>query len=117
MYKEISFADFCAGFEQSSRTDQFSYGGLRGLFNYLEELESDTGERIEFDPIALCCEFTEYTSAQEAAQDYGWTPSKYEDDEEGDDEEEDFERQALEWLEDRTLVITLSNGGVLIQDF
>lgn len=42
------------------RPENFSYDGLEALFNYLEELEDDYGEEIEFDPIALCCEFTEH---------------------------------------------------------
>ena len=42
------------------RPDNFSYNGLMALFEYLVEFEEDTVSEIDFDPIALCCEFSEY---------------------------------------------------------
>jgi len=41
------------------RPDNFSYEGQGVLFDYLEQLEDDLGEQIEFDPIAFCCDYTE----------------------------------------------------------
>ena len=41
------------------RPDNFSYEGLGVLFDYFEQYEDDTGEQIEFDPIAICCEYSE----------------------------------------------------------
>ena len=38
---------------------------------YFEELEDSTGETIDFDMIAICCEFTEYDSLKEYNDDYG----------------------------------------------
>jgi hypothetical protein len=43
------------------RPDNFSYEGQGVLFDYFEQLEFDLGERIEFDPIAFCCEYAEMT--------------------------------------------------------
>ena len=43
------------------RPDNFSYEGQGELFDYLEMLEESTGTEIEFDPIALCCEYCEMT--------------------------------------------------------
>jgi hypothetical protein len=40
------------------RYDQFGYDGLRVLFDFLEQFEQDTGEEIELDVIALCCEYS-----------------------------------------------------------
>jgi len=40
--------------------DNFSYDGLVALFDYLEEIEDNCGEEMEFNPIALCRDFTEY---------------------------------------------------------
>jgi len=45
---------------QKIRKENFSIFGLRALFQYLDGLSDDTGENIEFDPIAFCCEFSEY---------------------------------------------------------
>ena len=87
----------------------WSYAGARALVEYLENLEEDTGEAIEFDRVALRCEFAEYESAREAAEDCGWEPDE-------DADSEDAEEAALEWLNNRTTVITF-NGGVIIQQF
>ena len=59
MYSTVGFSDFYDGF--SSRRENFSYDGLQLLFDYFEEIEESTGEKIEFDPIAICCEYNEYT--------------------------------------------------------
>ena len=50
--------------------NNFSYDGLGALFDYIEELEDDIGEEIEFDPIGLCCEYSEYGSFEELKDDY-----------------------------------------------
>ena len=69
MKQSINFYDFQKAF-QDLRPNSFSYQGLRALFEYLEDLEDSTGEEIEFDIIALCCDFTEYESAEEYERDY-----------------------------------------------
>ena len=86
----------------------WSYAGARALVEYLENLEDDTGEEIEFDRVALRCDFSEYPNAREAAEEYGWEPE--------DADSEDAEEAALEWLNDRTTVISF-NGGVIVQQF
>ena len=44
---------------RSLRPDNFSYDGLSILFDYFEQYEEDTGEEIELDVIAICCEWAE----------------------------------------------------------
>lgn len=46
-----------------NRNDNFSYTAKRELFDYLENQSEETGENIELDVIALCCEYQESTSA------------------------------------------------------
>ena len=70
MKQSINFYAFRDAF-QAMRPDTFSYEGLRALFEYLEALEDDTGEEIELDVIAICCDFTEYGSLQEFQECYG----------------------------------------------
>jgi hypothetical protein len=41
------------------RPNNFSYEGLGILFEYLEQYEEDTGEELELDVIAICCDFSE----------------------------------------------------------
>ena len=52
------------------RPDNFSYEGLSVLYNHIIQFEEDTGEELEFDPIAYCCEFSEYENFKEVQQDY-----------------------------------------------
>ena len=62
--------DFEMAFKRYER-ENFSYDGLKALFEYLEEYEEGTGEEIELDVIALCCEYAEYDSLKEYNDDYG----------------------------------------------
>ena len=55
---------------QEHRPNNFSRTGQVALFDYLEEYEDSTGEQIEFDPIALCCKYTEYDDLGEFHQNY-----------------------------------------------
>ena len=84
------------------RPDNFSREGLRALFESLEDAERDTGEETEFDPIAICCDWTEYDSATEACSDFRHA-------------EEDPEK-ALEWLRDQTHVVE-AGESVLVLSF
>ena len=59
MYTTLTFSDFANSFERKGRADQFSIAGLSALFDYLEQMEEETGEQIELDVIALCCEYAE----------------------------------------------------------
>ena len=52
------------------RPDNFSYEGTKALFDYLEELEQDCGEQIEFDPISICCEYEEYENLEKCLKEY-----------------------------------------------
>lgn len=112
MKQTVSQSTFINAF-QSVRPENFSYDGLCALFDYLEELEADTGEEMELDVIAICCDYSEYESAREAAAQYGWEPDE-------DDNEEDQAADALQWLQDRTTVILVDGdeaGRVITQDF
>jgi hypothetical protein len=80
MKSTVSSYDFHRAFERA-RPDNFSYEGLNVLFDYLESLEDDTGEEIELDVIALCCDYSE-DSAESIASSCGIDLSDCEDDEE-----------------------------------
>ena len=64
MKTNIDFYEFRNWFEKN-RPNNFSKAGIVALWEYLEGYEEDTGEEIEFDPIALCCEYTEYENIEE----------------------------------------------------
>jgi NADH:ubiquinone oxidoreductase subunit E len=88
----------------------FSYEGAKALMEYLEELSEDTGDNIEYDPIAFCCDYAEYSESEyeslaaEYSQDFK--------DGDGDFDVDDFK----DWLFDNTTVIQF-NGGIIIQAF
>lgn len=94
------------------RPDNFSHEGLRVLFDYLGELEREAEDETEFDPIGICCEWTEYGSAVEAAEAYG-----FEDDaEEGEERDSKAEEKALAFLLENAVAVEFSNG-VLVANF
>ena len=101
---------FRNAFERCGRQNQFSHCGKLALFEHLESIEQDTGSDIELDVVGLCCDFTEFDTALEAAKEH----SDFTIDEDLNEEEQ--ERQALQFLSDRTTIIPF-DGGVIIQNF
>jgi len=61
MKQTINLNDFRQAFHNAGRGEQFSYEGLTTLYEYLTQYEDDTGEELELDVIALCCEYAEMT--------------------------------------------------------
>tara|TARA_R100000664_G_C2699318_1_gene100275 strand:+ start:127 stop:426 length:300 start_codon:yes stop_codon:yes gene_type:complete len=99
MKTTIHFYEFRNWFEQN-RPDNFSRVGLRALFDYFEEYEDSTGESIEFDPIALCIEYTEYDDIAEFHESYD--KEKY---------------PTIDEIKDYTKVISVGTEGFIIRDF
>ena len=111
MKQSINFSQFCDSFSDTYK-DNFSHEGKRALFDYLEDYEQGSEEEMELDPVALCCEYAEYGSVIEAAEEY----FTYESAPEGTLEEN--EKLALKFLEDNTTVIEVGNTGrVIIEQF
>ena len=116
MIKHINFSDFCDGFPETYKNN-FTYQGKRALFDYLEENE-DESNPIEFDPIALCCEYSEYESADECASNYfDYEGMTYDEDGAEELTVDEVEAKALKYLEDRTQVIPVEGGRIIIADF
>ena len=70
MYQTIGKCQFHDAFKSMGRDNQFSYEGLDALYDYLEQYEEDTGEKIDLDVIALCCEYSEYDNLEQFRNDY-----------------------------------------------
>ena len=73
----------------------FSYEGTKALFEYFEQYEQDTGEQMEFDPVAIRCDFDEYENLKAIQENY-----------------QDIE--TLEDLQNHTTVIEIPNSDRLI---
>lgn len=104
MYQTISQWDFVRAFTEMNRETNFSEEGRIALFDFLEEVNPDS----ELDVIAICCDFTEYSNLNELKQEYSHL---LEDEDFSDDDE------VLEFFRDETVVLELSNGGIIIQQF
>lgn len=105
MKQTLDFNSFRDAFTAHNRADHFPGQSLEALFDYLEEYESSTGEELELDVVALCCDYTHYDTALEAATDYGYLPFGT--------APADLEENALEWLQNGTHVI-LNDNGIIV---
>ena len=76
MITTINFYNFQNAFD-SIRPDNFSYHGLRALFDYMEELEDDIQEQLELDVIAICCDWTEWKSLEDYQEQYSADTMEY----------------------------------------
>ena len=107
-----------------SRKDQFTYDALKAIFEYFDNLDEDMRgyqshgyDETEYDPIAICCEWSEYPSAWDAMLEYQPDDMPVEG-EDGDDLVEIAEKneaEARRWLEDNTTVLDAGKGIVIIQ--
>ena len=93
------------------RPDQFSLVALDVLFEYLEDYENQTGQEMELDVIALCCDYYE-SSWQDIAREYSIDLN------DADAEAEDYEQQCFEivqqYLEDNTGFVSETHIGHFI---
>ena len=96
--KEMSDSEFRHGIKEL-RPNNFSWEGLGALFEMLTSYAEETETNIRWDPIAFCCEFTEYSSLEEFQENYG--KEEYPD---------------MEAIRDQTIVHEFK-GGFIIQDF
>jgi len=101
MKTTVNFSDFVDGFTKLDRKDQFSHDGLKLIFDYLESLE-EVVEEIEFDPIYICCTYTEYT-LDEFNSDYGTKFSSIEEIE--------------EYLDQHTFVVGRTKDSIVFENY
>lgn len=66
MIQRVTFSVFV----DSLNSNGFSYEALSRLFDYYESLEEDLGAQITFDPVAIRCDWAEYSSIEDALSDY-----------------------------------------------
>jgi len=99
MKTTVNLTEFRRAFIEYGRVDNFTYEGLEALFQWVEEYEDSTGEEMELDVIAFCCDFTEYESLEQFQRNYS----------------EDYE--TLEDIEYDTIVIPVGEESFIIQNF
>jgi hypothetical protein len=97
MKQTITASNFRDAFKNMGRADQFSYDGLTTLFEHLEGFEECTGQEIELDVIALCCDFTEFDDEKELLK--------------------QCELDSLDEVEEHTLLLRVPGGSYIIENF
>ena len=60
--------DLKDAFARYGRGTQFSWTAFDALYEMLEEYSDATGEPFVLDPIAICCDWTEYDCLKNAAE-------------------------------------------------
>ena len=93
MKQTMNESDFKNEFKKI-RPNNFSYDGLTALYDYLIQYEENCDTELEFDPIAYCCEYTEFDSFKDVQINY--------------------DVKTLKELEDKTSIIKIPNSEKLI---
>ena len=101
MKQTVNESDFRDAFLVHNRITNFSHAGLGALYEWIAFLEEDTGEEIELDVIALCCDYTEYDDLDEFHESY-----------------DKDEYKTIEDIADKTTVIPIGDtGGFIVGNF
>jgi hypothetical protein len=99
----------------NDKNANWSYAGARALAEYLEECEESTGEELEFDYVAIRCEFSEWDSLQDWAADY-FSGDWREEVGATDCEDEETDDKIREYIQDHGQLIEF-DGGVIVSSF
>ena len=108
------FEDYKRVETSENPNDNFSYKGLRFLFEYLDETH-DEENPLKLDVISLCCDFSEYKNGTEFLNDY---PTELKKDDYKDIEE--FWDAVEEEISDKTTLIKFEedlNEGFIIGQY
>ncbi len=99
---------------------RWSYAGSLALAEYLEELEESTGEEMELDTCAIRCDFAEYDSLRDFADEYfgttsrnSWADSIGAD---ADADDETLDEKIREYIQDHGQLIEF-DGGIIVSSF
>ena len=101
MMQTINLHGFRDAFRAMDRAYQFSNEGLAALFEYFEDVDPD----FDLDVVALCCDYSEDTTAQ-IAENYGLELPQ-----------EDHYAAVQAYLEDHTFVVAALPGRFLFAQF
>jgi len=104
----ISEYSFMRAFKEC-RPDNFSYDGLKVLFEYLEEYEMDIGEELELDVIGLCCDFSESNFEDIAAL--------YNIEIDINENEDEQKQQVIDFLQSEGAYVGETLNSIIYRDF
>lgn len=107
MFTRVNLSDFRDAFRSAGRKDQFSYDGLRVIFDYMEQYEDSTGDHVELDAVAICCDYAEMTP--EEIIEANSIPY--------DAAEDDLWDTVRDFLEDRTSIVGETDETIVFAQF
>jgi hypothetical protein len=87
----------------------WSRAGARALAEYLEEMEEETGKEMEFDVVAIRCDYSEYESLAKWADEYGFKIDE-------DEDQVAAEETIREYIQDHGQLIEFA-GGIIVSSF
>lgn len=108
MKQTINLSQFRDEFN-AIRPNQFSYEALELIFNHFEQYEQDTGEEMELDVIAICCDVSEMT-AEDFTSSYGYA-------DEFDEDQKITLDEAIDYLNDHTTFIGQTDNTIVFFNF
>lgn len=99
----------------NDENSSFSLPGAYALVEYLEQLEEDTGEDMEFCTVAIRCDYSEHESLVDWVSGYmnGWQDTLGVDQ---DTTEEEIDKLIREYIEDNGQLIEF-DGGIIVSSF
>ena len=105
------------------RRDEYagwSYHGATALVEYLENLEDELGEEINFNVVDFRCEFSEYKSLCDWLTSYYGSPLKEALESAGidhEDDEDDIDALISEYIRDRGTLVEFEGGVIVSSNF
>lgn len=99
-----------------NKENWFTMKGAEILLQYLEDLSEDTWQDIEFDEIAIRCDYSEYTF-EELSKDYNYGYLLEDIDFDINDLDDDDKEKILNFLKTETTVLEVDEDTVIIQNF
>lgn len=96
---------FEAAFKEAGRGDNFTWEGLKSLFDYLDTM-GDEDEPYDLDVVAICCDYRE-CDFMEVIEDYRLDFSECET-------EEEARKAVIEYLQNVTTYVGEGENGSLV---
>ena len=109
------FEDYKRVVTLENKNGNFSYKGLRCLFDYLDEAY-DEENPLKLDVISLCCDYSEYADLEEYLKDF----SNQHDTKTEDETEDEYKERIEEEISDNTTLIKFDedlNEGFIIANY
>jgi len=117
------FEDYKRVVTPENKNGNFSYKGLRALFQYLEDLYTEENP-LKLDVISLCCDFAEYKNIEEYLRDFSAQHDEQNfnpiNDETIKETNKDFKLRIEEEISNKTTLIKFEedlNEGFIIQSY